>query len=289
MKSLLTLFGGGAIINVLKRTPATIKFPLFFGAGMFAMAELNHEVNHSWFSAQIFGGQAAQGVAQIADPIKTRQDIQAGLPVTGAASLVAVQYESGAADARQKTITADVMDLSEAEMLAKKRRGEKLNSAQELRLLEMQVKRKELGIRAAEEEIKLAEASAARSKAEADIAISRMISGTFEDGGSPVSEVANRALTRAGLPRTTPHDLAERALSTDALLPSAFRSQKPAKPAPSAGDTVRNLEASDALSPFKPTAPAKPAPARAKRPDFENLTDRSWRATSSLPEVRAGR
>ena len=113
MKSLLGLAGGGSLATLWGKIPAIIKVPVIFGAGILAASELNIDANHSWFSNKIFGGQAAQGNAQIVDPVDTRKDMNAGHQVSGADRMIAVQYEAGDADARTKEATADAALESE--------------------------------------------------------------------------------------------------------------------------------------------------------------------------------
>ena len=107
MKSLISLAGGGSLVNLWRRIPAIVKVPVIFGAGVLAAAELNIDANHAWFSNRIFGGQAAQGEAQMVDPADTRKAVAEGKHVSGAERMIEVQVSAGDADARTKTVYAN--------------------------------------------------------------------------------------------------------------------------------------------------------------------------------------
>jgi len=144
MRSLITLAGAGAAGALWSSLPRVGKVLVAVGLGTLATIELTKDGNEAWFSGSIFGGQGAQGDAQIVDPKKTEADMKAGKPVTGAAATTAMQVEGLAADAVQKEVTADAMTESEDELLAKQKRHVKLTSTEALRLKEIQIKRQEL-------------------------------------------------------------------------------------------------------------------------------------------------
>ena len=112
---------------------------LLIAGGLIALAtvELTKDGNEAANSGSIFGGQAAQGDAQAANPRKVEADLAAGKPTTNAAATATAQFESLAADAKQKGVYADAAVESQAEMLAKKAKGIPLNSTEELRLKEL--------------------------------------------------------------------------------------------------------------------------------------------------------
>jgi len=168
MKSLISLAGGGSVVNLWRRIPAIVKVPVIFGAGVLAAAELNIDANHAWFSNRIFGGQAAQGEAQVVDPVATRKAIQAGQPVTGAEATLAAQYQGLDADAKQKAAYADASTESEDEILAKKAAGRRLTTTEELRLAEIRAKRAEAEKQEAEAAIAKARAGYAKAFSEAE-------------------------------------------------------------------------------------------------------------------------
>jgi hypothetical protein len=143
MRSLIALAGAGAAGAFWSKLPSSIKAPVVIGLGILAVSELNKDANESWFANAIYGGQGAQGSAQIVDPKKTEADMKAGKPVTGAAATTAMQVEGLAADAVQKGVTADAMAESEDELLAKQKRGVKLSSTEALRLSEIKTRRAE--------------------------------------------------------------------------------------------------------------------------------------------------
>jgi hypothetical protein len=103
MRTLSGLGAGGAIVAIWERIPNYVKLPVAFGLGLLAASELTIDANHALWSGRIFMGQAAQGEAQQADPGKTRADMTAGAPVTGAAALIATQVDQGDADAAIST------------------------------------------------------------------------------------------------------------------------------------------------------------------------------------------
>jgi len=168
MKTLISLAGGGSVLNIWKRIPASVKVPAIFGLGVLAAAELNIDANHSWFSNRIFGGQAAQGEAQVVDPAATRKAIAAGQPVTGAEATLAAQYQGLDADAKQKAAYADAANESEDEILAKKAAGRRLTTTEELRLAEIRAKRAEAEKQEAEAAIAKARAGYAKAYSEAE-------------------------------------------------------------------------------------------------------------------------
>ncbi len=182
MKSLLSLAGGGSLVNLWKQIPAIVKIPVIFGAGVLASSELNIDANHAWFSSRIFGGQAAQGQAQIVDPADTRKAVLAGKPVSGAERMIEVQVEAGDADARTKTVYADAALESEAELRGKRARRERMTSTETLRLNELDLKAQEVRRATAEADIKAAEATAAKSNADAANYVNRLIMGDGQPG-----------------------------------------------------------------------------------------------------------
>ena len=143
MKTLLGLMGGGAIVTVWRLIPAIVKVPAIFGAGMLAAADLNKDINESWVSGRIFGGQAAEGDAKVTDPGKTLKQYRAGLPVPGAAAAVGVEIAGKNADALQKQAYADAAAESEDEILAKLKAGLRITTTEQLRLIELQSARQD--------------------------------------------------------------------------------------------------------------------------------------------------
>jgi hypothetical protein len=139
MKSLLPLAAGGAGVAMWSPLPKWIK--LLVGGGLIALAsiELVKDGNEAWFSGSIFGGQAAQGDAQAANPRKVEADLAAGRPTTNAAATATAQFEGLAADAKQKGVYADAAVESEAELRGKKAKGIRLTSTEELRLKELRI------------------------------------------------------------------------------------------------------------------------------------------------------
>jgi len=231
MKTLINLAGGGSVLNIWKRIPASVKVPAIFGLGVLAAAELNLDANHSWFSNRIFGGQAAQGEAQMVDPADTRKAVAEGKHVSGAERMIEVQVSAGDADARTKTVYADAALESEAELLGKKARGERMTSTEELRLKELQLKEQELRRATAEADTKVAEATAAKSSADATNYINRDIIGPGGKGGE---DLANRMMAETaarlwGKPAQQRQgaggDLVDRAET--AMVPPAFRAPHP--------------------------------------------------------------
>jgi len=114
---------------------------LLIAGGLIALAtvELTKDGNEAANSGSIFGGQAAQGDAQAANPRKVEADLAAGKPTTNAAATASAQFETLAADAKQKGIYADAAVESEAELRAKKAKGIPLSSTEELRLKELRI------------------------------------------------------------------------------------------------------------------------------------------------------
>ncbi|MHB8270222.1 hypothetical protein [Bradyrhizobium sp.] len=183
MRSLIQLFSnGGAVANIWQRAPLLIKAPVVVGLVLLAGAELTRDVNQALRSGRVTEGEAVKADAQAADPNKTRADVAAGKPVSGAERTIAAQVAGLDADAQQKQAVADAATESEDELLEKARRGLKLSSTEKLRLRELQLKEKELAIkeqeltaRGAEAHIKTAEATAADSKAAVENTTNRLI------------------------------------------------------------------------------------------------------------------
>lgn len=181
MKTASQLAGGGAVLPIWRRIPWWVRFPTVFGLGLFAAAELNLDLNHALFAPQIFGGKAAEGQAQMDDPTRTRKDMAARKPVTGADALVATQVDEGAADAKSSQAKAGAATESADDIEAKEKRGEKLTVVERMQWLDVQIARQDVVIRhaesrakAAEAQIKEAEASAAAAQAKADIVSSKV-------------------------------------------------------------------------------------------------------------------
>jgi hypothetical protein len=190
MKTVSGLFGGGTIIGVWEKIPAIIKYPLVFGIAVVGVAELNIDVNHALRSTQIFGGQGAQGEAQMIDPVKTRADMKAGTPVTGASALLATQVDQGDADAQQKQALARAATESIDDIRDKHVKGRTLTTTESFRLKEYEIKEQELRAKKAEADrieaearIKQAEATAAMANAERDKAISGEIVRMYGPNG----------------------------------------------------------------------------------------------------------
>jgi hypothetical protein len=194
MKTISQLAGGGAGLPLWRRLPRMVKWPVVFGLGVFAAAELNMDLNRSLRAPQIFGGEAAKGQAQIDDPTQTRKNMAAKRSVTGADALVATEVDLGDAEAKTQAAKAGAANESIEEIEAKKKRGEKLTVVERLQVLEVQIAQVDVGIKgaearakAAEAQIKEAEASAASVQSKADIASSnyaaRLMSETSPKAG----------------------------------------------------------------------------------------------------------
>jgi hypothetical protein len=139
MRSLIALAGAGAAGALWSSLPRGGKVLVAGGLIALATVELTKDGNEAWFSSSIFGGQAAQGDAQAANPRKVEADLAAGKPTTNAAATATAQFEGLAADAKQKGVYADAAVESQAEMVAKKAKGIPLNSTEELRLKELRI------------------------------------------------------------------------------------------------------------------------------------------------------
>ena len=242
MKSLISLAGGGSLVNLWRRIPAIVKVPVIFGAGVLAAAELNIDANHAWFSNRIFGGQAAQGEAQMVDPADTRKAVAEGKHVSGAERMIEVQVSAGDADARTKTVYADAALESETELLGKKKRGERMTSTEELRLKELQLKEQELRRATAEADTKVAQATAAQSGAD----MTNYVNGVILGGGGG-GDLARRMMADTesriwGKPaqqrQSAGGDLVDRAET--AMVPPAFRGPNWRPPQPRRQDTRQN-------------------------------------------------
>ena len=144
MKTVSGMFGGGALIALWEKLPWFVRYPLVGGLMTLGASELNIDVNHALRAPQIFGGQAAQGEAQMVDPTKTRADQKAGIPVSGARALLETQVHQGDAEARQKGAVADAATESIEQIRAKQKAGKFLNSTEQLRLIEYDTKLAEL-------------------------------------------------------------------------------------------------------------------------------------------------
>jgi hypothetical protein len=188
MKVLLGLGSNGAAVAIWRLIPAIVKYPIIFGLGVLCMAEVNSELNQSLRAPQIVGGEAAKGQAQIDDPVKTRDDMDAGLPVTGAGALIAVKVAQGDAGARTKQAQATADTESVEDIEEKKQRGAKLTTTEDLAYAKVQVKENELSIKQSEARAKIAEAqtrqaqaTAASAKAKSDIAAANYIIRNYGD------------------------------------------------------------------------------------------------------------
>jgi hypothetical protein len=199
MRILLGLGSNGAALAIWRLIPAIVKYPIIFGLGVLCMAEINSELNQSLRAPQIVGGEAAKGQAQIDDPTQTRDDLDAGLPVTGADALVAVKVAQGDAGARTKQAqaTADTESIEDIEQ--KKRRGDRLTTTEDLAYAKVQVKENELLIKQSEARAKIAEAqtkeaqaTSAQAKAKATIATSELIIRDFGGHQQP-GDLADQA------------------------------------------------------------------------------------------------
>jgi hypothetical protein len=102
MRTVLTAAVAGGAGMVWHSLPRWVKIPAAFGLVALAAIELNKDVNESWFSSAIFGGQGEQGLAQIINPKKTEADSAAGKEVSGAKRTVAAQWQGLNADALLK-------------------------------------------------------------------------------------------------------------------------------------------------------------------------------------------
>jgi hypothetical protein len=184
MRILLGLGSNGAALAIWRLIPAIVKYPIIFGLGVLCMAEVNSEVNQSLRAPQIVGGEAAKGQAEADDPVKAQEDLDAGLPVTGA--LVAVKVAQGDAGARTKQAQATADTESVEDIQQKKLNGEPLTTTEDLAYSKVQVKENELSIKQSEARGKIAEAqtreaqaTAAGAKAKADIASAEFIIRQF--------------------------------------------------------------------------------------------------------------
>jgi hypothetical protein len=182
MKSLIPLVAGGAAGMMWGVLPNWVKVPAVVGLVALAALELNKDLNESWFSSAIFGGQASEGEAKTIDPLKTEADAKAGKPVSAAARMMAKQVEGLAADAVQKEVTADAASESEQELLAKQAKGVRLTSTESLRIQELKKLRSEAETAQAQSTAARAQALAEKQSAEiASKLISSMNDGTLPD------------------------------------------------------------------------------------------------------------
>jgi hypothetical protein len=127
-------------------------------------AELGINLNHALNSGSIFGGQGAQGAAQVRDPVQTRARMNAGQPVSGAERMITVQYEKEDAAAREQMASAAAATESPRELRALDERGE-ASSTEALRLRELDLKENDILLR--RQEIALRQAEAAEKAATA--------------------------------------------------------------------------------------------------------------------------
>jgi hypothetical protein len=189
MKTISGLFGGG-FLGIWQGLPWFIRYPLVGGLMMVGAAELNIDINHAIRAPQIFGGEAAKGDAQVIDPVKTRADMMAGAPVTGAAALIATQVGVGDADARQKGAVATAAAESVDDIQAKIAKGLKPTTSELLQLREVEIKEQELRAKKNEADrieyeasIKRAEATQALAKAKADRIKSEYVAKVLSEQG----------------------------------------------------------------------------------------------------------
>jgi hypothetical protein len=200
MKTVVQFASGGAGLAIWRRLPRWVRFPIVFGLGVAAAAELNLDVNRALLAPQIFGGKAVEGQAQMGDPTQTRRDMAAGKPVTGADALVATQVDEGAADAKSKEAKADAATESAAEIEAKAKRGERLTVVERARWLDVQIARQDVVTKQAEARakdadahIKEAQASAAAAQAKADIVSSKVTARMMADPTRAAADLASGA------------------------------------------------------------------------------------------------
>jgi hypothetical protein len=140
MRSIIAGAGAAGAVGVVWHTlPRWARLLIAGGLIALAAVELTKDGNEAWFSGSIFGGQAAQGDAQAANPRKVEADLAAGKPTTNAAATATAQFEALAADAKQKGIYAEAAVESQAELRAKKAKGIPLSSTEELRLKELRI------------------------------------------------------------------------------------------------------------------------------------------------------
>jgi uncharacterized protein (DUF885 family) len=182
MKSLIPLVAGGAAGMMWGVLPNWVKVPAVVGLVALAALELNKDLNESWFSSAIFGGQASEGEAKTVDPLKTEADAAAGKkPVSGAARMMAKQVEKTGAEAVQAEVAADADRLSEQELLAKQAKGIRLTSKESLRIQELKKLRSEAETAQAQSTAARAQAQAEKQSAE----IASRIIGSMNDGTLP--------------------------------------------------------------------------------------------------------
>lgn len=200
MRILMNFGSNGAGLAIWRVIPATVKYPIIFGFGVLCMAEINTMVNESLRAPQITGGEAAKGGAQIDDPVKTREELDAGLPVTGADGLVAVKVGQADAEARTKQAQATADTESMEEIAAKKESGAPLTTTEDIAYSKVQTKDAELSVKQSEARAKNAEAvqreaeaTAAREKAKAKIASADFVVRQFGELPNGNGDYARRA------------------------------------------------------------------------------------------------
>ena len=104
---------------------------------------------YSGLRAEAAQKEAAADAAN-ADLVAARKAIEAGHSVKGAVATAAAQYQAQKAEAKQKEVYANAAEEGEDELLAKKAKGKKLSSTEQLRLYEIQSAEQELKIKKAE-------------------------------------------------------------------------------------------------------------------------------------------
>jgi hypothetical protein len=142
--------GAGAATALWSKLPLLVKVPIVVGLGILTVSEIYKDSNEAWFANAIYGGQGAQGSAQIVDPVAVRRDMNAGKEVSAAKRNQVVTYEEHSAAAQEKQAVADAATESEAELLAKQKRHAKLTSAENLRLSEIKTRRAESRVKEVE-------------------------------------------------------------------------------------------------------------------------------------------
>lgn len=204
MRILMSFGSNGAALAIWRLIPASVKYPIAFGIGVLCMAEMNTMLNESLRAPQIVGGEAAKGQAQIDDPEKTLEELNAGLPVTSAAGLVAVKVAQGDAGARAKQAQATADTDSMEDIKEKKENRAPLTTTEDIAYSKVQAKEAELSIKhseargkIAEAETKEAQATAAEAQAKAKIASAEFIIRQFGDLADGKGDFAGRAMEQS--------------------------------------------------------------------------------------------
>lgn len=204
MRILMNFGSNGAGLSIWRVIPAVVKYPVIFGFGVMCMAEINEIVNESVRAPQIVGGEAAKAEAQMRDPVKTREELDAGLPVTGSDALVAVKVGQGDANARTKQAQATADTESMEEVDAKRSGGALLSTTEDIAYSQVQTKQAELSVKQSEARAKSAEAvqreaqaTAAKEKAKATIASAQFVIQQLGELAEGKGDYATDAMTRS--------------------------------------------------------------------------------------------